>query len=236
MWGMGRETKILLGLLGMLAFVFLGALLARLFIARPPVGLGVDVHTNLAASGPATIVQPPELGRPSRSAFSAASPVDADGSEPWPSNAVRPEPGNADRGGAETANRGISEPGIAADSGTEAGGSAVVPAAFEESEPPKPAEGLRPHAMAVDREVRQGSRLVIVEGDSWWNLAEAAYGDGRWYRSLYAWNRAIDSAVSLRPGTTLVVPTVAELSAGYPGLVPGRPGLLPLPAGGIDFR
>ncbi|NBX30334.1 hypothetical protein EBR04_07830 [bacterium] len=39
---MGRETKILLGLLGLLAGVFVGVLSMKLFVPRPPDGAGPD--------------------------------------------------------------------------------------------------------------------------------------------------------------------------------------------------
>ena len=204
---MGRETKILLGLLGMLACVFLGALVARLFVARPPVGLGVDIHANVAGVEPEAVVDPPELGRPDRSAFTAiaAAPTSV-------SAASAPEPITVERPGPIAIHR--AKP-IAESPAVDA--PAVVPAAFEQ-----PVDGPRRRGAAADagRVVRPGTECTVVEGDAWWNLAEAAYGDGRWYRGLYAWNRAIDPGVSLRPGTTLVVPSAAELSAAYPGLVP----------------
>lgn len=212
MQGMGRETKILLGLLGMLAFVFLGALVARLFVARPPVGLGVDVHANVAVSSPAAIVEPPELGRPGRSAFAATAAVD-DASEPLPPAPVSAEPVDAQNNVAaqNVGAQNVGAQNVARDT-------AVVPAVFQE-----PAEIPQPRrSSSADRAIREGTTCTVVEGDAWWGLAEAAYGDGRWHRGLYAWNRAIDPAVSLRPGTTLAVPTAAELAAAYPGLVPAR--------------
>jgi len=202
---MGRETKILLGLLGMLACVFLGALVARLFVARPPVGLGVDIHANVAVVEPAAIVEPPELGRPDRSAFAAIASTD-------PSAMTEPEPIAID--GAKP----IEEVSALESSAVLPAAAVVVPAAFEEPVDGPPAGG----SAALDRVVRPGTNCTVVEGDTWWNLAEAAYGDGRWYRGLYAWNRAVDPGVSLRPGTSLVVPSAAELSAAYPGLVPAR--------------
>jgi len=193
----------------MLACVFLGALAARLFVARPPVGLGVDIHSNVAGVQPEAVVDPPELGRPGRSAFAAISaaptaPVAAPAPEPI--TVERPEP-IAIQGVKPTAEAPTAEaPG-------------VVPAAFEQ-----PVDGPRPRGSAAElgRVVRPGTECTVVEGDAWWSLAEAAYGDGRWYRGLYAWNRAIDPGVSLRPGTTLAVPSAAELAAAYPGLVPAR--------------
>jgi nucleoid-associated protein YgaU len=61
---------------------------------------------------------------------------------------------------------------------------------------------------------------VAQAGDSWWSLAERAYGDGRLYRALFAWNRMIDPRVSLVPGTRLEIPPAAKLGASWPGLLP----------------
>jgi nucleoid-associated protein YgaU len=59
-------------------------------------------------------------------------------------------------------------------------------------------------------------------GDSWWGLAERAYGDGRLYRALFAWNRVIDPRVSLAPGTRLEIPSRARLEAAWPKLMPAK--------------
>ena len=32
-----------------------------------------------------------------------------------------------------------------------------------------------------------GETYVTQPGDSWWSLAERAYGDGRLYRAIFAW-------------------------------------------------
>jgi nucleoid-associated protein YgaU len=61
---------------------------------------------------------------------------------------------------------------------------------------------------------------VARPGDSWWTLAERVYGDGRFYRALFAWNRAIDPRVSLVPGTTLQLPPADRLRVAWPALVP----------------
>jgi 5'-nucleotidase len=61
---------------------------------------------------------------------------------------------------------------------------------------------------------------VANPGDSWWDLAERAYGDGRLYRALFAWNRVIDPRVSLTPGTRLEIPPRARLEAAWPRLMP----------------
>jgi nucleoid-associated protein YgaU len=63
---------------------------------------------------------------------------------------------------------------------------------------------------------------VARPGDSWWSLAEAVYGDGRLYRAVFAWNRAIDARVSLVPGTAIELPSRDRLEAAWPALMPAR--------------
>ena len=63
---------------------------------------------------------------------------------------------------------------------------------------------------------------VASPGDSWWGLAERTYGDGRFYRALFAWNRKIDPRVSLAPGTRLEMPSRARLEAAWPKLMPAE--------------
>ena len=65
-----------------------------------------------------------------------------------------------------------------------------------------------------------GETYVAQAGDSWWSLAERAYGDGRLYRALFAWNRMLDPRVSLAPGTRLEIPPAAKLGASWPALMP----------------
>jgi nucleoid-associated protein YgaU len=59
-------------------------------------------------------------------------------------------------------------------------------------------------------------------GDSWWDLAERAYGDGRLYRALFAWNRTIDPRISMTPGTRLEIPPRSKLEAAWPKLMPAE--------------
>jgi nucleoid-associated protein YgaU len=51
-------------------------------------------------------------------------------------------------------------------------------------------------------------------------LAAAAYGDGRFYRALFAWNRAVDPRIALAPGTRLEIPPRPRLEAAWPRLLP----------------
>ena len=61
---------------------------------------------------------------------------------------------------------------------------------------------------------------VVREGDSWWSIAEGAYGDGRMYKALFAWNRKLDPRVSTTPGTRIEVPRGEQLRAAWGRLVP----------------
>lgn len=198
---MGRETKILLGLLGTLSFVFLGALLAKLLIARPPEGAGVDVHADVARAEPHEIVEPPAPGRPSVSAFAAAAV-----SEPVAVSEASSvsEPPATVRAFAEVP----SEPAAEAAADRESLDEPVVQASFRE--PSVPA------AVAIV----PGSVRVLEPGDTWWSVAEAAYGDGRFYRALYAWNRAIDPTAAAAPGRRVEVPTRDQLLSAHPAVVP----------------
>jgi nucleoid-associated protein YgaU len=89
----------------------------------------------------------------------------------------------------------------------------------ESFEPPSPPRG-RTTAPAEPTAV---AGYECLPGDSWWSLAERAYGDGRLYRALFAWNRTIDPRVSLAPGTRLQLPPRERLEAAWPKLVPAPP-------------
>jgi nucleoid-associated protein YgaU len=61
---------------------------------------------------------------------------------------------------------------------------------------------------------------VTTPGDTWWSIAERAYGDGRLYRALFSWNRRLDPRVSTTPGTRLEIPPQPKLAAAWPKLMP----------------
>lgn len=93
-------------------------------------------------------------------------------------------------------------------------------------EPPRPAAPgavalpVDPTVNAAVAAAASAPTYVAAAGDSWWNLAERAYGDGRLYRALYAWNRVINPRVSLAPGTPLEIPSKPRLEAAWPALMP----------------
>ncbi len=58
-------------------------------------------------------------------------------------------------------------------------------------------------------------------GDSLWTIAQAQYGDGRFFRALHRVNQdRLSSSESLPAGTSLTVPTIQELRRHYPELCP----------------
>lgn len=252
---MGREAKILLSFLGLLAGVFCGVLSMKLLVPRPPVGAGPDIDAASGFAEPTEIVEPPLLAAvlPLQATDFAAAPPLVDPLAAPPSAA--PPSGEPPAAEPPSVESFAAEP-LAA----------VLPAAEAPSEPPPdgdlpppPAEFvLAPPARPIDetqpaateprdpfvartgwqppppvaasdvalRDVRPPDAAppagthVVRPGESWWSLAEAAYGDGRLYRALFAWNRAVDARVTLAAGTPLEVPPLEKLRAAWPKLVP----------------
>jgi len=237
---MGRETKILLALLATLAGVFLGVLSMKLLVPRPPIGAGPDVHVDVADTEQHELVDPPSLsasgpatGSPAvgGAAFADAGPlvpprVPERGFTPEtgdllpPPMAVEPPVGES-LGTSSTAELAASEP-VAA---------AAVPAAPPRRDPfvapaglqmPIPQQPITESEPPAEPLPTSAATYVASPGDSWWGLAEQAYGDGRFYRALFAWNRVIDPRVSLAPGTRLEIPSRARLEAAWPKLMPAE--------------
>ncbi|MFM7291172.1 MAG: LysM peptidoglycan-binding domain-containing protein [Planctomycetia bacterium] len=205
---MGRETKLLLALLATLAGVFFGVLSMKLLMPRPPAGAGPDVTLDGADTAANELVEPPSLSPPA----------------PGPSTDL-PE-SIAEAAPAFEAPRNTSR--FQADVQADA---PVLPPA----EPTAPFPARRDPFVApagLDMPVRQaapptepapdGAAHVASAGDSWWGLAERAYGDGRLYRALFAWNRSIDPRISLAPGTRLEIPPRSKLEAAWPKLMPAE--------------
>ena len=229
---MGRETKILLGLLGLLAGAFVGVLSMKLLVPRPPAGAGPDVHPDLATVEPHDVVEPPAPAF-GPSAFAAAPPLRL------PPAA---ESDHTDRSTIHPAGFAAAVPPTSADEPPRRD-PFVTPASFEQpaaAEPPAPAAAddgeaasaggpiappdPQPAAFAPDAApVPLAGGYVVMPGDSWWSVAERSYGDGRLYRALFAWNRTANPRLTLAPGTPLDIPPLANLAAAWPHLVPPRP-------------
>ena len=261
---MGRETKFLLALLGLLAGVFLGVVSMKLFVPRPPAGAGPDVHADIATAEAQALVEPPELSP-------ATAPADAIAMAPpdVPPATAAPDqlepPVRSSRFGGDAPPQVPPDPfvGVASFESAEpppappastappadllppvdpvspanqvAEADLLPPPSFARAAPqppphdgPAPAPAIRESvppssfepALAASPATPLGEAYVARAGDSWWSLAERAYGDGRFYRALFAWNRMIDPRVSLAPGTRLEIPPAAKLGASWPGLLP----------------
>lgn len=306
---LGRETKILLALLGTLSSGLVGVLGSKLFVPRPPDGAGPDVHLPARDHEDGPIVEPPSFDRLERSMFSATESPSAGGdpaddlpgddggsgsllepptfadadatiddagsrfggpageesvgfprnqsfgmaddglaADPLADAAIGPD---ADSNDGMLADAMIAEDGTRAAEDASAGDDVGSSAAFDEpavfaddrfgdplaAEPPSFAGGqpggtgfggadaVEPpgrFAPPVDAMPISSGGHVVVAGDTWWSIAERAYGDGRLYKPLFAWNRAIDPRVSLAPGTTLEVPPLNSLATAHAGLVPNE--------------
>lgn len=234
---MGREANILLAGLGLLAGAFVGVLSIKLLSPRPPVGAGADIHGSVAISTAAEIVEPPTLSIAAEPAV--AAPADrysarasgfsapADDSLLSDDDAVAPDqrleqpvsPSNpfARTGQVTAAIAPIEEPQLL-DSEAVASAEPMQQSALDDLPAATPAAYMpAPTGHAPRHEV---TRYVAAVGDSWWSLAERMYGDGRYYRALFAWNRAVNPRVSLVPGTPLELPPLSKLAVAWPALVP----------------
>jgi hypothetical protein len=235
---MGKEARVLLAVLGMLLGVFCGVLAMKLLIPRPPQGAGPDIHLRAAAQIPAeplAIVPPPEFTPHPRELFE--SPPVAESPEQPPSRFSQaagfgrdPEdpPAETVAPAALLVATPLSPfpeeaplPHVEGPGSPAASTAAFVPATIAAIAVAAPTQPDVPEPLpAQPPVVIPGQPYVTAESDTWWAVAEAAYGDGRMYRSLFAWNRAISPRVSLVPGTTLAIPTREQLEAAWPQLMP----------------
>jgi nucleoid-associated protein YgaU len=61
---------------------------------------------------------------------------------------------------------------------------------------------------------------TVAENDSFWSIAEKAYGDGTYYRALFAYNSdRYPHAEDVRVGSVLDMPSVDVLKSRFPQLV-----------------
>ncbi len=234
---MGREANILLACLGLLAGAFVGVLSIKLLSPRPPVGAGADIHGSVTTSTAAEIVEPPTLSIAAEPAV--ALPADRysarTGGFSAPTDDSMPSDGDV-----VALDQRIEQPVPPSDPFARTGqvAAAAVPIAEPQVLDPQAAASAQPMPPAeVDEDPaataaayvpaptghaprHEVTRYVAAVGDSWWSLAERMYGDGRYYRALFAWNRAVNPRVSLVPGTPLELPPLSKLAVAWPALVP----------------
>ena len=241
---MGRETKILLALLATLAGVFLGVLSMKLLVPRPPIGAGPDVHIDVADTEHHELVDPPS---PSPPAFGPAAGSLAAGGASFADAGPRVPPRASERAFMPESGDLLPppmaiEPPVGQSPGTSSStvelaasdpvAPAAVPAAPPQRDPfvapagfqmPVTQQPIRQQPVTESAPMQTSAAAYVASpGDSWWGLAERAYGDGRFYRALFAWNRVIDQRVSLAPGTRLEIPSRARLEAAWPKLMPAE--------------
>jgi 5'-nucleotidase len=232
---------MLLGLLGTLAGAFAGVLSMKLFVPRPPAGTGPDVHVAATAAEPLDLVDPPELTAPPQAPPSKPDPFLALGLPPAADAGLDAGVPAADVRGSRFASADDlpaaepAPPSAAGDAWQRDGSTPTEPPAFAGPPQALPAvllEDADALAAAPGRVVPTAAMgpaavepiHVVRAGDSWWGIAEAAYGDGRYYKALFAWNRSLDPRTSLAPGTRLDVPDEAQLRAAWARLVPDGAG------------
>lgn len=227
---MGRETKLLLGLLATLLGVFMGVLSMKLLVPRPPDGAGPDVHADVAAAETQDLVDPPQLAAgdelPVTTAAQTAAAADLVStaeltpSQSWFAPRTVPAAPLPDR-----------DPFVAPASLTRPADDMppAPPDRPAETSPPQPTSDSfparfepAPPRVSEPAPAAASPTYVTRPGDSWWSLAERSYGDGRLYRALFAWNRAVDPRISLVPGTSIEIPPAERLQAAWPGLHPAH--------------
>jgi 5'-nucleotidase / UDP-sugar diphosphatase len=241
---MGRETKFLLAVLAALTGAFVGVLSMKLLVPRPPAGAGPDVEVPQEFAGGQDLVEPPSLGQRSlpASAFAAApdfAPAGASNAAP-PAAVIPPNDPFVSRTAFQPAAVEADDPAPQPESPPSE--IATPPAEFvpafdarpiepvERTQAPRAAAPSRYSAVEPDSAVEPlppqrtagpiAGEHIVQPGDSWWSLAERAYGDGRLYRAIFAWNKTLDPRVALTPGTRLEIPPAAKLQAAWPRLMP----------------
>jgi len=204
---MGRETKLLLGLLATLLGVFVGVLSMKLLVPRPPAGAGPDIQADIAAAEPQDLVEPPRF---------AADPLPPPATPPADAGSVQSRfAGAGHRGDVTPPAR---DPFVARASFDEP--VALPPPLFPTAPSQPGSASVAEPVTAFEPPPTPGSAYIARPGDSWWSLAEKVYGDGRLYRAVFAWNRALDPRVSLVAGTAIELPPRDRLEAAWPALMP----------------
>ena len=265
---MGRESKFLLSLLGLLAGIFVTALALRLLIPRPPEGTGPDIHTMTFNPFSETVSPPDLTPRPENNSPQQETIVSdvEQKQQQFPNIEASFEPSYVQTQTNElplpaikldtpptlepvnkTLSPDVQAPDVQAPDAKKFPNvehQNAAPWQTEEAIQPFPEAStksvdsvnsqlpLQPPPIANSLPQRSTTKPIkklspgmlydVQEGDSWWQLAESAYGDGRYYRSLFAWNKTLQPRVSLSPGTTLEIPQMNQLQLAWPRLVPSK--------------
>lgn len=186
-----------------------GASPAAAAVSMPSNNTGNGYATAPATTPPAATLPPMNAAPPS---YSAAS------NEPRPIAGAAGSASPMDRG------PGVASIGIASNGGQSYSPTPAAPLANNIG-----AQAAMTQApVAV---VPQAKPYVVAPGDSFWTIAQQAYGDGSYYRALYAYNSdRYPHAEDVRTGSVLDIPSADVLKAKFPELVAG--GSATISAGG----
>lgn len=81
----------------------------------------------------------------------------------------------------------------------------------------------QPSEQYAKASTKEGETYSTKQGDSLWTIAQAVYGDGRYFRALYEMNRdTLSLSDSIPKGTLLKVSSIEELQREYPRLCPKK--------------
>ncbi len=99
----------------------------------------------------------------------------------------------------------------------------VVQTSAVEPFEPTAAAVLEPYEKPEKIRSKAGQTYTTRKGDSLWTIAQAVYGDGRYFRALHQFNQeALSLSESIPVGTPLTVPKAEELQRDYPDLCPNQ--------------
>ena len=75
---------------------------------------------------------------------------------------------------------------------------------------------------------KNNTEYISQSGDSLWSISQSVYGDGRYFRALYEYNRAtVGSSETIPVGMRFELPKLATLASMFPKLCPSDGNLLP---------
>jgi len=95
----------------------------------------------------------------------------------------------------------------------------VLPVKMKTASVPRP----EPSKKRVSTFVEVGKTYKTQKGDSLWTIAQAVYGDGRYFRALHEMNQdTLSLSDSIPTGTVLKVSSIKELRNDYPELCPNQ--------------
>jgi nucleoid-associated protein YgaU len=173
-------------------------------------------------TAPATMSAPPAASLPPMTATASptttVSPAAAYTPPQTTPSAMPRSPGVATLGASPTLSTPYSAPPPATLPSAGLSTTATIPPVSSPTAASSPAVSSPPPVAAAP----QAKPYVVAPGDNFWSIAQQAYGDGSYYRALYAYNSdRYPHAEDVRTGSVLDIPSPAFLKAKYPELCAG---------------